>query len=174
MTDAAAIAGTFANIVPVKTRSTVQIIIEIPVEAADAALKALGGYPQPGKEVPVAVARLHANSVPKNITDNITGDPEPEPVAKQDKRAWADLAPSVQAALRCKDVAFQDWCAEHCPPGWLDNYVEREALAADWVRDVCSVETRAALSVEPEAKAAWGMMNLQFEQDTGRMAVQTS
>jgi hypothetical protein len=55
------ITGTFAHANAIKTRSTFQLIIEIPIEGADAALSRLGGWPQPGKEKAVAVALLNTN-----------------------------------------------------------------------------------------------------------------
>jgi hypothetical protein len=55
------ITGTFAHANAIKTRSTFQLIIEIPIEGADAALERLGGWPQPGKEKSVAVALLNPN-----------------------------------------------------------------------------------------------------------------
>ena len=58
MTDApAAIAGTFTTYKHVPSRGVVQLVIEIPVEAQAAAFAALG-YPEPGKSLHVAVARL--------------------------------------------------------------------------------------------------------------------
>src|SRR4051794_33494293 len=55
----AAIQGTFADFKLVKTRRTVQIVIEVPIEQADQALAALGGLPQPAEEKWVAVARIN-------------------------------------------------------------------------------------------------------------------
>ena len=45
-----AVLGTFADCKILKTRSVLQIIVEIPIEQADEALKALGGIPQPSEE----------------------------------------------------------------------------------------------------------------------------
>lgn len=38
----------FVGIKPIPTRSSFQIVLEIAIEEADAALKALGGFPIPG------------------------------------------------------------------------------------------------------------------------------
>jgi len=89
MTDPAAITGTFADFKTIKTRSTAQLIIEIPIEDADRALLALGGVPQPGKEQNVAVARLQA--------------PE-EPV--KERKDWNTLGRAAQAGILCSDERF--------------------------------------------------------------------
>lgn len=79
MTDAAIIAGNYADFKLVKTRSTCQLIIEIPIEQAEAAIRVFG-IPMPGHEIPVAIARLEPNVVPHsgplNQTGNATGDAE--------------------------------------------------------------------------------------------------
>ena len=59
--------GTFADFKLIKSRSTAQLVIEIPIEAADAALLALGGVPLPGKECWVAIARLNLDDNGKGI-----------------------------------------------------------------------------------------------------------
>lgn len=55
---AAVIAGSFADYRLVKSRGCLQLVIEVPVEQQGAAFAALG-YPLPGTEIPVAVARLN-------------------------------------------------------------------------------------------------------------------
>jgi len=40
----------------------VQVVLEVPLEAADQAYTALGGMPDPGKSVWVGVARLNLES----------------------------------------------------------------------------------------------------------------
>jgi hypothetical protein len=60
----AAFDAVFSDFKLVKTRSSAQLVLEIPIERADAVLAILGGVPQPGKEVSVAVARLMGNEAP--------------------------------------------------------------------------------------------------------------
>jgi hypothetical protein len=63
MTDEpAAIQASFADFRLIKGRKQAQIILEIPIEGADAALAALGGIPQPQSDRWVAVARLNGAS----------------------------------------------------------------------------------------------------------------
>jgi hypothetical protein len=55
---AAAFRASYADWKLIKTRSVVQIILEVPLESADAAYKVLGGMPNFGAEQWMAVARL--------------------------------------------------------------------------------------------------------------------
>ena len=100
MTDKAAIHGNYADLKYIKTRSVVQIVVEVPIERAHEITDAFG-WTQPGKEIPVALARLNPAMV-------AIGDDE-QPVEKP-RRAFSDLPASQQAAMRCKDADFQAWC----------------------------------------------------------------
>lgn len=53
-----AIAAVFADAKSIKTRSVYQLIFEIDIAQADAALQYLGGIPQPGNERWAVIARL--------------------------------------------------------------------------------------------------------------------
>ncbi len=56
MNNFAIIVGTFSDFKLIKTRSTAQLVIEVPIERAFDAIAILG-IPQPGKEIQVAVYR---------------------------------------------------------------------------------------------------------------------
>ena len=58
----AIIQGTFADMKTVKTRKTLQIIIECPIEMGEQVVKAFG-FPDPSKEVNVVIARIQDKSV---------------------------------------------------------------------------------------------------------------
>ncbi|HEX5424872.1 MAG TPA: hypothetical protein VFW94_15095 [Candidatus Acidoferrales bacterium] len=63
MTDnPAAFSASYADIKTIKTRGAVQIIFEIPHEAAGHALNVLGGLPDPSKSNYFAIARLNAEA----------------------------------------------------------------------------------------------------------------
>ena len=66
---AAAISGNYAEFKLVKTRGVFAITIEFPVERTADVFAALG-YPQPGTEIPVAVARLNNAQNADTISDN--------------------------------------------------------------------------------------------------------
>lgn len=59
MTDKpAAFSAAYADIKTIKTRQVVQVIFEVPIEAAGHAYNVLGGWPDFGSEKWFAIARL--------------------------------------------------------------------------------------------------------------------
>ena len=115
----------------IRTRATVQIVLEIPIEKADSAYQVLGGMPIAGKEIWVAVARL-ADDLPE--TDTNTDDafgaatlaaigkarppasPHGEPVTTQpekQRRRFSSLPLPQQAALLCQEPSFWNFLREH-------------------------------------------------------------
>lgn len=139
MTDLAVIQGTFAHANAIKTRSTFQLIVEIPIEEADKALLALGGWPQPGKERPVAVALLSTKAI--------------EPKAKRGSLAQ-------QAGILCSDKRFLAFLTENYPHiGAPGNDFE----AATAVRSICGVESRREFDSDPAAGQRWKSIKAQYE-----------
>ena len=53
----AAIQGNYSDLKTVKTRSVAQMIIEVPIEQGEEIVR-IFGFPRPGQEIPVAIARL--------------------------------------------------------------------------------------------------------------------
>ena len=120
----------------IRTRATVQIVLEIPVERADAAYQVLGGMPVAGKEIWVAIARL-SDDLPETDT-NIGGALEPstlaaivetrasasprgEPITTPcdpivspafSRRRFSSLPLPQQAAMLCQETAFRIFLAE--------------------------------------------------------------
>jgi hypothetical protein len=131
--DHAVITGTFSEAKFIKTRSAMQIVVEVPIEQADLALQTLGGVPQPGKEVAVAVARLQVQA-------------EPKPAKK------TSLA--QQAGIRCGEPAFLKFLTEE----YCDADVrapENDFDAAAIVRIITDVESRAEFDSDPAAGQRW-------------------
>src|SRR5689334_3898132 len=86
---AAAIAGVFSDYKLVRTRSVVQIIVEVPVEQQADVFAALG-YPMPGQEIHVAVARMRTTDeqpVPPagNLKPQQQEPPDPPRSRREDK-----------------------------------------------------------------------------------------
>jgi hypothetical protein len=102
MTDLAAISGNYADFKLVKTRSVAQVIIELPIERAEAFLKAFG-VPQPGAEKPVALALLN------------TEQPKPE----RPKQSWSSMSRAQQAGILCADPQFQKWVGKEDPADYV-------------------------------------------------------
>jgi hypothetical protein len=147
MTDEpAAIEASFSDFRIIKTRKQAQLIFEVPLEQADAALATLGGLPQPHAEQRVAVARL--NGVAK---------PEPEP---KEKRRWEDLKLSMQASIRCNEPAF--WKFLESDMRGAGNIQNAEDAAA-FVRMFCRVDSRSSLNTNPNAALDWQGIEAQYQ-----------
>ncbi len=125
----------------VKSRKVVQIVLEVAMEDSDAAYKLLGGMPNPAAETWVGVAKLNK---------------QPEP---QERRRWSDLPLSQQAAIRCGEVAFREFCALDCEGvKALDT-----EMAANHVREFCGVGSRKDLDTNATAAAKWRELEGQYD-----------
>jgi hypothetical protein len=122
--------GTFADFKLVKTRSAAQFVIEIPLELADQALKALGGVPFPGKEVSVAIARLTEQAAPS--ASGAASPPE---------RAGKDIHPLIKSAgALANDPRF-----------WTYSGTKNAIGAAEYIRFECNVKSRAEFGTDENA-----------------------
>jgi hypothetical protein len=63
MSEPAVFSGAYSDWKYVRTRSVVQVVFEVPVEAAGHALNVLGGMPDEGRSVYFAIARLDPEKV---------------------------------------------------------------------------------------------------------------
>lgn len=122
--------ATFADFKLVKSRKQAQFVFEVPLENADAALKLLGGLPRPDQEAWVGVARI---------------DPKAKAEAARDRRRFDDLTPTQQAGIRCGDDKFREFLEGKA------FHARDEKEAADAVRNLCEVGSRADLVREPYA-----------------------
>lgn len=125
----AAISGTFSDLKTVKSRSVVQLVIEVPIEQGAAVIEAFG-FPQPGAEVHVAVARLVA--APATI--------EHQPKEEKPRRKFDTMPRSQQAGIRCSEMAFWRFLNEN-----YGQEVNSAESAAALVRQICHVASRAEL-----------------------------
>lgn len=118
------IQATYSDLKVVKTRRVAQLIFEIPLEQFNEAMAVLGGAPLPDSEVWVAIARLNDHAIVQPTAETGPVSPSPKPAqepSKQNKpdkpqadgshshRTWFEQPPVVRAAMRCKDVRFQQW-----------------------------------------------------------------
>lgn len=184
---AAAIMGSFSEFRMVKTRSVCVLSIEIPVEQADAALSALGGVPQPGKERPVAVALLDptiAHSGPLAVgaelscssapSDTTPPEPQAPPQASGAGRAASSQDKMVvRAALLCTDERFQRWMWERTeksdpPEFWQSGSVFWQQHTADALRRHCGVSSRRDLAIDTDARRRFEQLEDEFMVATGR------
>lgn len=143
---ARAIAGTFADVRPVKTRGVVQVVIEIPVERGRDVIDLLG-FPQPGGEQWVAIAPLGFDPYSRAPG----GHTSQQPVAPQQRDLDTDGQNSVTACvLRCREPGFQRWLLGAPPAnGWT------EEDAANEVRKRLGIGSRSDIAASSEARRRW-------------------
>lgn len=134
----AAIQATFSDVKLIRSRKVCQLVLEIPLEQADAALLTLGGIPQPHSERWVALARLNGHA--------------PEPKPDKEKQRWEDVKLSMQAGMRCEEKAFWKYISERS--GKVVEIINA-GEAAHWVRTFCGVDSRSGLNNNPEAAQRW-------------------
>jgi hypothetical protein len=152
MTAPAAIQGDFCTFRHVQGRKVLQIIIEVPAEAAGTVFATLG-MPGSGEGVPVALARLVAAPEPTHTT------PEPGKVSSDTgpvTRRFSDLPYSQQAAMRCGEQAFHDFIAD-CHHDWLGAQ-----NATQSVRDHCGVQSRAEIIKGTPAGDKWAALEAEY------------
>jgi hypothetical protein len=141
--------ATYADLKTVKTRSTCQVILELPIEALTEVV-ALLGAPLPGGEVWVAIARLkdapqieaEANQEPDTDIGEI--DKPPRPL-------------SQVAAILCTIQTFRRFLSER-----FKRTISGEDEAAALVRDICRVKSRRELDTDTAAASAFRGMRADY------------
>ena len=150
MTAPLALSGEYADLKLIKTRSVMQVIIEIPVEQGEQIVR-LFGIPQPGKPVHVALARLA----------------EPNTIEPERRRTFDQLLPAQQAGIRCNEPRFRKFLQERHETAWMlalsNNPDDLTEAAAVTVRALCGVHSRAELSQTPTAEIAWISLQQEFD-----------
>ncbi len=154
-----AVLASFADFKLVKTRQMAQFVFELPLEKADAALAALGGVPQPDKEVWVGIAPITeeaaqraATPAPEDITITWPASRWPPTDKPKERQRWDTLPPTQQAGIRCNDVEFQAWLSA--------SNADEAALS---VRNRCGVKSRTELATDNVAAALWRQMDIDFQ-----------
>lgn len=142
MTDAAIIQATFSEWRMVKGRKVLQLVCEVPLEAQETVLRALG---TPGVETDnwVAIARLNLTAKaeePAQI-EHANDDMEDEP--GKPPRPLSQVA-----GMLCNTPTFQQFIREKSD-GWDHRPTSLEA--ADWLRAVCGIQSRSELNTHPVA-----------------------
>lgn len=150
----AVITGTFAHANAIKTRSTFQLIIEIPIEGADAALSRLGGWPQPGKEKPVAIALLNPN---RTLADG----PHALNLKAKGPATLAQIA-----GILCAESEFQSFLGhtyQHIEVPFFPSNKRAEWAAAK-LRAITGVDSRKEFDTDNRAAHRFLMLKEAFEQ----------
>lgn len=166
MTTPKAVLGTFSDAKLIKSRSVLQIVIEIPIEQADDAMKALGGYPLPAQERWVGVAlapkdREARSSMVELAAHNgsVAGSNPAAPTTQKERRPFGELELSAQAAIRCGDAEFIDFMADRYD---IDLLIKPNEIAKV-LRYVCAVESRAEFNTDHTAGNRWLDLERQYQ-----------
>lgn len=130
MTQPAVFRATYSDLRFVKSRKVAQIVLEMPLESADAFLAAFG-TPNPAEEKWCAIARL---------VEPPLEEAQPEP----DHKNWHNLRPSAQAAIRCDDPLFWQFMG-------AGGHIE----AVRKVREVIGIISRKELDTDNMARSRW-------------------
>ena len=161
-------------------RKVLQLIFEVPIEAADDAMARLGGFPLPGENRWCAIALLENG---KHVSGNAVGPQKSAPklsapsalgagqTGKQpshttattaagttsetqshDRKPFASLPLSQQAAIRCGDVLFQEYLK-----------FEDEADTARAVRKLCCVDSRSQIVAGSPAGSIWNQLEASYQ-----------
>ncbi len=132
--------ATYSDIKLVKTRKVVQFVFEVPVEAADNAMRLLGGMPRPDQEQWVGIAPI----------TEVAATRAPTP-AEKPRRAWAETPLVQQAGIRCTDYEFRQWLAASD---------EQDAIEAVW--RICEVKSRTEFATDDVAAEKWRSLDRDF------------
>lgn len=147
----AVITGTFAHAVAIKTRSTFQLIIEIPIEGTDSAISTLGGWPQPGKEKAVAIALLNPNR---------TLAAGPDAFKPLPRTSLAQLA-----GILCGDEQFQGFISRNYAHIDADasTITDEKTLCAAKLRAITGVDSRKEFDTDHRAGHRFIMLKEAFD-----------
>jgi hypothetical protein len=147
----------------IKTRSVVQVVMEVPLADADAAYNVLGGMPNSAHENWFAVAPLklplEAKENPKPPV-SIPATPRSEqdkPLIEARRRPWEDFQPQQQAGMRCNDPVFIAFLKEVYTKHWRE--IEDAAAV---VRSICGVHSRVELGTNQKARVMWHSLDEQY------------
>lgn len=141
--------ATYADLKTVKTRGVCQIVLEMPIEGMADAFGLLGA-PIPGNEVWVAVARLR----PEAVKQIVQGTQEPlEADPPRQPRPLSQLA-----AMTCNEGRFWRFLAEKG-----DYQVKNADDAAQYVRLICGVKSRAEFDTNVHAAGKWRDLRAEYE-----------
>jgi hypothetical protein len=154
--------ASFADFKIVKTRGVAQLVFEVDLAQADAALALLGGVPRPEQERWVSIA-----PVADGARVVVTPGPEQPPVlAKAGRPAPSDGERiRTRAVLLCKDEQFQRWVWERMNYG-----TKSEEDARGCILDYCRIGSRSLLATVPVAQQRFLDLEAQYRAETGQMA----
>jgi hypothetical protein len=111
--------------------------------------------------------RLHI--VALKINEDETVEPVAPPAEPKERKAWADLPPSQQAAIRCDESGFMLFLC-HKPGVRIIADKKGNVDTAETVRHYCGVNSRRDLNSNQRARVLWHQLDTEYLQATGRLA----
>jgi hypothetical protein len=144
----AIIHGTYSDLKTIKTRSVVQVIIEVPIEYGSHVINAFG-FPQPGHEVQVAIARLQDTGTATTRHGGVDN-----PVADQGKSSDSPRTLAQMVGAACQNTAFIKWAQA--------RYENVGPDIATFVRKWCGVTSRSEIRPGTVAATKWKQLHDQF------------
>ena len=162
----AAIKATFADFRLVKTRKLAQFVFELPIEAADEALRVLGGLPCSDSERWCGIALLtdpedDAALVQegKALYKKLVAE-QRSAQSKQQYQAKSDAEQAVtRAAMLVKDKEYWAWVSCHS-----------EDDADKFMKWACLIRSKADISSDPEAYRRFIEHELQYRRSREKPA----
>jgi hypothetical protein len=152
------ILGTYADLKIIKTRSVVQIVVEVPLERGKEVTDLLG-LPQPNAEIPVVVARMDAEKIKPSNVVQIEDHRPPEDMPLDDEPHKPPRPLSQIAGMFCSNVLFQKFIEEESE-GW--NHRPTTDEAAEWLRHACGIKSRTELNTNEAAAARFHKIRVQY------------
>lgn len=163
MADPAAFSATYSDWRLIRSRKVVQIVLEVPLEAADRAYEVLGGMPNPAAETWCGVARINpqregsAIAAPTAHDTDHTEPSQPAPVPTTPARAsrpFIEMPYSEQAGMLCNDMSFRKFLREKAHQYNANN----AETAKQAVRRYCTVESLTEILPSTEAENRWNLL----------------
>jgi hypothetical protein len=151
--DKAVVGAAYADFKIIRSRKVCQVVLEIPLEQAQAFIHAFG-LPNPAQEAWVAIARLVKGGIPEKPEGPSAASAGPI----KPYRAFEDLPLPQQAAMRCQDLSFRDFIRGHFKKHNLQDAKD----AAIFVREWCGVESRSHIRPDTPAGDKWGQLNNRY------------
>lgn len=134
-----AILGTYSDFKLVKTRSVVQVVIEVPVERSKEVTDLLG-MPMPGSEIHIGFARIDVSKMQQ----------EPVKIGR--------VGNAQMAGILCNEGGFRTYLSER-----MGREVPDADEAAKVVRLACSVKSRADLDTDKHGAKLWRDLKADYE-----------
>lgn len=153
---AAAFRAAYSEWKVIKTRATVQLVFEIPIELADQAYQALGGMPIAAKEVWCGIARIDPKAVQRPAVSQAAAEaprpelqaPNPAGAAKERNRL------AQQAGILCNERLFRLFLAEK-----FEMPIPDPEGAKQIIYEHCNVTSRKDLTPE---NVGWSDITLAY------------